>query len=552
MTFTRRALLGTAVAGTAAAVTGVSLDAFAADSPSAVTGALAAGALAAGDVVGKITVGYQGWFTAAGDGGPLNGWWHYGQDWQKTPSPVNEALKSWPDVRDFTRTYKTGYQNLGNGRPASLFSSYDQQTVDTHFGWMRDHGIDTAALQRFNPVGGEGPIRDAVTIKVRNAAEATGRKFYIMYDVSGWAAMQQQIKDDWTGKMKAYAASPAYAKQDGKPVVGIWGFGFADDNHPWSAAVCLDVVNWFKSQGVYVMGGTPTHWRTSTEDSRAGFTDVYHAFDMISPWMVGRIGDAAGSDWFYTNVTVADVQDCAAHGIAYQPCVLPGDLQERQRAHGDFMWRQFYNVIRAGAPAVYISLFDEFNEGNQIAKTAETAAFVPVGSKFLPLDEDGTACSADYYLRLTGDGGRMLKGQIALTATRPTTPMPGTTPPPTTAVGIKARVNGKFVGGSPLTATLTTPAEKYTVVDAGAGLVALKSATTGKYVCAENAGAAPLVADRDTIGGWESFTQVHNPDGSTSFRSNANGLYVCADNAGASPLIANRTAAGLWESFDLA
>jgi len=32
-------------------------------------------------------------------------------------------------------------------------------------------------------------------------------------------------------------------------------------------------------------------------------------------------------------------------------------------------------------------------------------------------------CSADYYLRLTNDGGKMLKGQIALTATRPTAPV---------------------------------------------------------------------------------------------------------------------------------
>ncbi len=29
-----------------------------------------------GDVVGKITVGYQGWFSAAGDGSPVNAWGH--------------------------------------------------------------------------------------------------------------------------------------------------------------------------------------------------------------------------------------------------------------------------------------------------------------------------------------------------------------------------------------------------------------------------------------------------------------------------------------------
>jgi hypothetical protein len=30
-----------------------------------------------------------------------------------------------------------------------------------------------------------------------------------------------------------------------------------------------------------------------------------------------------------------------------QPCVLPGDVSANQRVHGDFMWRQFYNMVRA-------------------------------------------------------------------------------------------------------------------------------------------------------------------------------------------------------------
>jgi hypothetical protein len=67
-------------------------------------------------------------------------------------------------------------------------------------------------------------------------------------------------------------------------------------------------------------------------------------------------------------------------------------------------------------------MFDEFNEGNQIAKTAESAAMIPTNSSFLGLDEDGVTCSADYYLRLTGDGGKMLKGQIPFTFARPTVP----------------------------------------------------------------------------------------------------------------------------------
>ncbi|WP_405014724.1 discoidin domain-containing protein [Kitasatospora sp. NBC_01539] len=416
MGVTRRVFLQAAMVAGAAGTTGLAAAALAGP---------AAAASGPGDVVGKVTVGYQGWFACPGDGAPINGWWHWAQNWGQTPSPSNHSIVAWPDVRDYAATYRTGFGNLGNGQPATLFSSYDQQTVDVHFGWMKQYGIDTAALQRFNPTGGEGPTRDAMAGKVRSAAEAKGVKFYVMYDVSDWTAMQSEIKTDWTDKMRAHTASSAYARQNGKPVVCIWGFGFNDNQRPFAPAACLDVVNWFKAQGCYVIGGVPTWWRTGDRDSRPGFADVYHAFDMLSPWMVGRIGNAGDADNFYNVATVPDLAECTARGIDYQPCVLPGGVSGRQRAHGDFMWRQFYNMGRAGVPSVYISMFDEYNEGNQIAKTAETQAWVPAGSGFLALDEDGTACSSDYYLRLTGDGGRMLKGQTALTATRPTPPMTG-------------------------------------------------------------------------------------------------------------------------------
>src|SRR6266545_2088645 len=273
----------------------------------------------------------------------------------------------------------------GSRAPATLFSSFDQQTIDTHFRWMQQHGCDTAALQRFNPNSSEGPTRDAMAVKVRSAAETFGCKFYIMYDVTGWASMQSEIKTDWTSKMSAHVGSGAYARQNGKPVVCIWGFGFNDNNHPWDANTCLDVVNWFKGQGCYVIGGVPREWRTGVGGSRAGFSDVYHAFHMLSPWMVGAISTAADSDWMYQNINLPDVADCTAHGIDYQPCVLPGDVSARQRAHGDFMWRQFYNMVRVGAQGIYISMFDEYNEGNQIAKTAETGGTVPAGSGILAL-----------------------------------------------------------------------------------------------------------------------------------------------------------------------
>ena len=94
-----------------------------------------------------------------------------------------------------------------------------------------------------------------------------------MYDVTGWTNMQSEIKNDWTTKMSAYTSSTAYARQNGKPVVCIWGFGFNDNNHPWDAATCLDVINWFKGQGCYVIGGVPREWRTGVGGSRAGYIE---------------------------------------------------------------------------------------------------------------------------------------------------------------------------------------------------------------------------------------------------------------------------------------
>jgi hypothetical protein len=501
MNLSRRSFLGAAAAAvagsTASAASSWSSPALAASAP--------------GDVVGKITVGYQGWFACIGDGAPINAWWHWSQNQSQAPSPSNNNIKAWPDMREYTKTYQTAYANLNNGQPATLFSSYDQSTVNTQFLWMQQNGCDTAALQRFNPNGSEGPTRDAMATKVRTAAETYGRKFYIMYDATGWTNMATEMPADWTNKMSALTASPMYARQNGKPVVCIWGFGFNDANHPWDATTCLNVINWFKGQGCYVIGGVPREWRTGTGGSRAGFLGTYHAFNMLSPWMVGAIGTAADSDNAYTTYTVPDQADCNANGIDYQPCVLPGDVSANQRAHGDFMWRQFYNMVRAGVQGIYISMYDEYGEGNQIAKTAETQAMVPAGSGLLALNADGTACSSDYYLRLTNDGGRMLKGQIALTATRPTQPVvsSGSTP---TVISLRAMANNMIV-------------------------------------TADNAGASPLIANRTAIGPWEEFDLLNNADGSVSFRAHANSMIVTADNAGASALIANRTTIGTWEQF---
>ena len=367
----------------------------------------------AGDVVGKVTVGYQGWFGAIGDGSPQNVWWHWSANWAQAPSPNNNSIKAWPDVTGYTTTYQTAYANLNNGNAAKLFSSYDQSTVNAQFQWMQQNSIDTAALQRFNPAGEAN--RNGMATRVMNAAQTYGRKFFIMYDITGWETMDADLKTDWVNEMintLHVTSSSAYAKQNGKPVVCIW---LATSDRPVSEL--LDIVTWFEGQGCYVIGGVERGWRTDSAK-----ISVYNAMNMIQPWLIGSIGSIADADNYYSGTMVADQSYCNSHGIDFQPIVLPGDLSARQRVHGNLMWEMFYNCVRVGCQGIYISMYDEFNEGNQITKTAPDTSWVPSNSGFLGLNEDGTWCSSDYYLRLTRDGGNMLKGIIGLTSTRPTNP----------------------------------------------------------------------------------------------------------------------------------
>jgi hypothetical protein len=92
--------------------------------------------------------------------------------------------------------------------------------------------------------------------------------------------------------------------------------------------------------------------------------------------------------------------------------------------------------------------------------------------------------------------------------------------------------------------------EKYEMSYYGTNTVALKSFANGKYVCAENAGASPLIANRDRVGPWELFEIIPRRNG-IAFRAVANRKLVCAENAGGSFLIANRDHADLWETFSL-
>lgn len=102
------------------------------------------------DVVGKMSIGYQAWFATPFDGSPRKSWVHWtinAGDGSNAPGPNNCHFEVYPDMREYTQRYQTGLASLGNGQPANLFSSWDQSTVNIHFNWMREYGIETVSFQ---------------------------------------------------------------------------------------------------------------------------------------------------------------------------------------------------------------------------------------------------------------------------------------------------------------------------------------------------------------------------------------------------------------------
>lgn len=380
---------------------------------------------ARGDIVGKLSIGYQGWFTCTGDNSPVNTWYHWSGN--KIPSPGHQTFELWPDVREYSKTYNTGYANLSNGQPAKLFSSYDDQTIQIHFEWLSKYGLEVVSLQRFGANFGDPrviPYVNGLTNKVILNAMKTNRKFYIQWDISGWTNFNTELKSDWIKYVKNFTQSAAYARQNGKPIVCVWGLGFND--RPGTPTQIWDIVNYLKNAGLYVIGGVPKFWRTGVF-MKPGFLNVFDSLNMINPWVVGSFSGIDGAIDFQ-KVLKDDIAYCKSKNINYLPVVWPGFAWSNwkggprnaiPRLHGDFMWQQFVNLRQLGIKSAFVAMFDEYDEGTAIAKAAETKAMIPTNQYFLTLDADGVKVSSDFYLRLVNDGNKMMKGVMSLQLNHP-------------------------------------------------------------------------------------------------------------------------------------
>jgi hypothetical protein len=391
---------------------------------------------------GVHVAGYQGWFTCPGDGAPASdgapGWSHWFFPGADARNPNSLAGDQWPDTSELGRDElcPTPF-HLSAGGPAFLFSDQNPKTVARHFAWMRKYNIDGAAMQRFTWKVVRPDLRnvyDKVLANARSAAEVERRGFFVMYDISGMrgADAVETIKQDWRHLTENLhlTDSPAYMFDHGKPVVGVWGFGFKDRDISPAQALAITRYLHSGSRPATVIGGVPTSWRDLGSDGRwpdsrtqPEWASVYRALDVISPWTVGRFRDDAGADAYMRDRLLGDIDETRRLGIEYMPVVFPGfswrhgagskenaPLNAIPRRCGAFYSRQIRNALGSGARMLYTAMFDEVGEATAIFKVAAEPGGTPAGTELLALDADGCdKATSDMYLVLAGRATRTLR-----------------------------------------------------------------------------------------------------------------------------------------------
>ncbi|MBT5708973.1 MAG: xylosidase/arabinosidase [Verrucomicrobia bacterium] len=382
---------------------------------------------------GKIMCGYQGWFNCEGDGAEL-GWTHWARNRKAIPGPDNVTVDLWPDLSEYgpEERFATNFR-LVDGSPAEIFSSYNRQTVLRHFEWMRDYGIDGAFIQRFANGLRRGTMRehkDAVLNHGREGARKAGRVYAVMYDLSGLrSGGTRRVQDDWKRLRRELRVTEdkAYLKHEGKPLVAVWGIGFGD-GRAYTLEECRELVSFLKDDGCAVMLGVPTGWREGVRDAvkDPGLQSLIESVDVVSPWTVGRYRNPNQATRHADTFWRSDLAWCEQRKIDFLPVVYPGfswsNLKEGTalgaipRLKGQFLWSQLIGAKRVGCNMIYVAMFDEVDEATAIFKCTNHPP-TGDGAKFLTYE----GLPSDFYLRLTGAGGRMLRGEIPATDALPIT-----------------------------------------------------------------------------------------------------------------------------------
>ena len=374
---------------------------------------------------GKVFCGYQGWFRCPGDAANL-GWVHWSRN-RKQIMPESLTFEMWPDMSEYgvgERFPAPGF-TYADGRQAELFSADNPATVMRHFQWMRNYAIDGAFLQRFlvGLPGGPAAVmyqsNQRVLQHVARAAEQTGRAWAISYDIAAMPPDRifEALTSDWKKLVNGKVVTgPRYLQEGGRPVVQIWGFYHQSTTNHMSAELANQLIDFFRKPGPYnafLAGGGSWNWRQVADPQWQAF---YRRLGAYSPWNPGNyLVDKGGEKHANTRYWADDQRECARQGMLWMPVIYPGfswdNLMKKpagttniSRRRGRFLWEQFHELSKLGVDTVYIAMFDEVDEGTAIFKVTSGP---PAQAHFVGYD----GLPSDWYLRLAGEGARMLRGK---------------------------------------------------------------------------------------------------------------------------------------------
>ena len=362
---------------------------------------------------GLVMAGYQGWHGTPGDGcahNPAEGWPHYANvstnPFIFEPGVLRNGIDFWPDVSEYPQTYKATGFTAPDGSTPRVYSSYDASTVDLHFKWMQEYGIDGVFMQRFvSQLTDKTAIKhsDKVLESAMTSSNVYARAISIMYDMVGMDANTSAdvILNDARELISKYnlmdrsLGQRYYLYHNGKPLVGLVSVG--QKSAAYTIAQAQAIVDGLKELGFSVMLGVPAYWRTPgsgdcTSDS--AITTLIKGVDIIMPWLVGvydykgEVGAGGGKfSNFWTNrmedkkigsfvTEKRDYTTAANYGVEFCPLVFPGfsdrnihpNNKTYKRYGGEFFWEQIYKHLNKGAKMLYVAMFDEIDEGTAIYK----------------------------------------------------------------------------------------------------------------------------------------------------------------------------------------
>ena len=329
-------------------------------------------------MLGGTFAGYQGWFGCPSDG-PGRGWEHWFHPDGSLSVDILPDMAGIPASDSCVTSLKHR-----DGSPVLVFSSQNPHIVLGHFRFLQRRAIQGVALQRFvaalqTPDG--TAERDRVLANVVQAAGRTGRTFYIEYDITGADAhtWPRTLLEDWRRLCAAGLVSgPSYQHHTGRPVLGIYGFGYADrPATPASALALIDALA-FPGPGAdpALCGGVPWNWRTPGSQ-QAAWAPLYAKLTVISPWTIGAYATPAEAEAFCSRVTAPDIAYAAARRQVLMPVVYPGfsagnrnrnpaKFDKIPQAGGRFLDAQLRSVRTAGAALTFQAMVDEFDEGTAL------------------------------------------------------------------------------------------------------------------------------------------------------------------------------------------